>query len=271
MGTTPPFSTACTMTNMLELLSPSLILSALVALTAGLVGAFALMRRMTLAADPVSHIALPGIGIALLVGANPLLGGSIALVLGAFLIWILEERSRTNIDAVIGVVFAAALALGTIITPKEELIEALFGSLQELSPPEFWTAIAVSIGIVAFIVFFRHQMAVSLISRDLARASGVNTRLLNLVFLLVFVASIILGLRFIGALLMGSLIIIPAVSARKLAHGFVPFLCWSGGIAVFSMLFGTALAARFGWELGPSVIAAASAVFLATSFTPYRK
>lgn len=244
----------------------SLILSAVVALTAGLVGAFALMRRMTLAADPISHIALPGIGLALLYGFHPLLGGAGALLLGAFLIWGLEERSRANIDAVIGVVFAAALALGAILTPQEELIEALFGSLQELTAVEFWTAIAVSAAIIAFILAFRHQITISLISRDLARASGINTRLLNLAFLLVFAASIILGLRFIGALLMGSLIIIPAVSARKLAHGFIPFLVWSGGIAIFAMLAGTALASRFGWELGPAVIAVASAVFLATSF-----
>ncbi|OGY97235.1 MAG: hypothetical protein A2128_01290 [Candidatus Liptonbacteria bacterium GWC1_60_9] len=253
------------MTIAADLLSSSLVLSALVALTAGLVGAFALMRRMTLAADPVSHIALPGIGLALLFGVNPLLGGSLALVLGAFLIWTLEERSRTNIDAVIGVVFAAALALGTIITPQEELIEALFGSLEQLSTAEFWTAAVVSVGIVAFVLSFRHQIMISLISRDLARASGIRTRILNLAFLLVFVASIILGLRFIGALLMGSLIIIPAVSARKLAHGFTPFLAWSGGIAIFAMLAGTVLAEQFGWQLGPSAIAAASAVFFLTT------
>ncbi len=223
------------------------------------------MRRMTLAADPVSHIALPGIGLALLFNVNPLLGGSLALVLGAVLIWTLEERSRTNIDAVIGVVFAAALALGAIITPQEELIEALFGSLRELSSVEFWIAAAASAGIIAFVLSFRHQIMISLISRDLARASGVNTRILNLAFLLVFVASIILGLRFIGALLMGSLIIIPAVGARKFARGFSSFITWSGGIAVFSMLGGTILAERFGWQLGPSVIAIAATVFLLAS------
>lgn len=251
--------------NAAELFTPSLVLSGLVALTAGLVGAFALMRRMTLAADPVSHIALPGIGLALLFGIHPLLGGSLALVLGAFLIWGLEERSRANIDAVIGVVFAAALALGTIITPEEELIEALFGSLQALSAVEFWAAVAASVAIVAFVLSFRHQIMIGLISRDLARAAGVKTRILNLAFLLVFVASIILGLRSIGALLMGSLIIIPAVSARKLARGFAQFLAWSGGIAVFAMLAGIVLAERFSWQLGPSVIAAASAVFLLTA------
>jgi ABC-type Mn2+/Zn2+ transport system permease subunit len=248
-----------------DYLQPYLFLAAIVALTAGLVGAFALMRRMILAADPVSHIALPGIGIAMLLNISPVVGGAAALVLGAFLIWILEERSRANIEAVIGVVFAAALALGTILTPHDELEEALFGSFQSLSTAEFWLALVVNFAIIAFVLVFRHQLTITLISRDLAHSSGIRVRLLNLAFLLIFIASIILGLRFIGALLMGSLMIIPAVTSRKLASGLMSFLWWSGGIAVFAMLSGIVVASRFGWELGPTVIAAASAVFFLTT------
>src|SRR5690348_7027328 len=103
----------------------SLALSALMAVAAGLIGSFAVMRRMVFAADPMSHIALPGVGIALILHLNPLWGALALLLAGAVLIWAVERRIRIATDAVIGVTFAVALAVGSIITSGEELIDAL--------------------------------------------------------------------------------------------------------------------------------------------------
>src|SRR5579875_3112453 len=86
------------------------------AVTSGLVGCFAVMRRMSLAADPLSHVALPGIGIALALHMNPMLGAASMLVFGALLVWGLEERSRAATEAVIGVVFSTALAAGSLMS-----------------------------------------------------------------------------------------------------------------------------------------------------------
>src|SRR5574341_1618523 len=82
------------------------------AVAAGLVGCFAVMRRMTLASDAISHVALPGIGIALALQLNPVLGGFAALFLGTLLVWALEYKTQVPTEAVIGVVFSAALAVG---------------------------------------------------------------------------------------------------------------------------------------------------------------
>jgi len=106
------------------------------AIAAGLVGCFAVMRRMTLASDAISHVALPGIGIALLLQAPPLLGAMTTLILGALLIWLVEARTQIATETVIGVVFSAALALGALFTPGESLIEALFGRAGALSAGE---------------------------------------------------------------------------------------------------------------------------------------
>src|ERR1041384_1392530 len=106
--------------------SYSIILALLTALAAGLVGSFALMKRMSLAGDVVSHIALPGLGLALLLGFNPLAGAAVALFLGTILIWHLQKFSTVTTEVAIGVIFTAALAIGTVLTPSEDLIEALF-------------------------------------------------------------------------------------------------------------------------------------------------
>src|SRR5690242_19989 len=86
------------------------------ATAAGLLGCFVIMRRMVLAADALSHVALPGIGVALLVHVHPLAGAMAALVLGTLLIWGIERRAQLATETVIGVVFSAALALGSLMT-----------------------------------------------------------------------------------------------------------------------------------------------------------
>ena len=80
------------------------------AVAAGLVGTIAVMRRMTLASDAISHVALPGVGLALLLQVNPVLGGLSALFAGTLLVWALERRTHLPTEAIIGVVFSAALA-----------------------------------------------------------------------------------------------------------------------------------------------------------------
>ena len=102
-------------------------LSVAMAFAAGLVGCFAVMRRMGLAADALSHVALPGIGVALALHIHPLVGAVAMLFFGALLVWALEERSRAATETVIGVVFSAALAVGSLMTSGDELIDALFG------------------------------------------------------------------------------------------------------------------------------------------------
>lgn len=243
----------------------TLLLSGAIALTSGLVGAFALMRRMALAADPMSHIALPGIGLAFLFQINPIIGGAATLIIGAFLIWLIEEKTKISVEAVIGVVFAAALAIGTIITPQEELIEALFGTLTSPSGAELAIGLSLSAAIFLFILKYRHRLAITLISKELAIASGIKTSLLNFLFLMIFAISIILGLKFLGVLLMGSLIIIPAAMARNISWNFNSFLAISSGASFFSMLAGILASVRFGWQLGPSVIMIASFLFLITA------
>src|SRR5215471_18161529 len=132
----------------------STILVLLTALAAGLVGSFTLMKRMSLAGDVVSHIALPGLGLALLFGFNPLAGAGAALFLGTILIWHLQKSSTLTTDVAIGVIFTAALAIGTVLTPSDDLIEALFGGFQSLNAVWFVGGLCAVAVIVGFIVSF---------------------------------------------------------------------------------------------------------------------
>ena len=239
----------------------SAALSALMAVAAGLIGSFAIMRRMVLAADPISHIALPGIGIALILRVNPLWGALALLFLGAVLIWAVERRARIATEAVIGVTFAVALAVGSIITSGDELIDALLGIPGTLTLGEGILGIAGSLVVIGFVLRQRNALVVRLISPEIAMTSAVDVARLDLYFLLAFALTIGIGLRFLGVLLMGSLIIIPASIARRFARSLGAMLVVSASTAVLSTAAGTYVASLAGRPSGPFIVMVAGSLF----------
>ncbi len=258
----------------LDLASLAVALS--MAVAAGLVGCFAVMRRMTLAADALSHVALPGIGLALLLNVDPLLGAVAMLLVGALLIWGVERRTRLSVETVVGVTFAAALAAGSLVTPGEELIDALFGGAKPPAPAEAFAGVAVALGVIGFVVFARDRLVVALVSPDIARTTGIPVEKLELAFLVAFSLTVALGLHYLGVLLMGSLIIIPAAIAKRLAHSLRGMFTVSVGVAVLTMLAGALIvslsaargwlgaSAAHPWPTGPVVVLIAASVFFAS-------
>ena len=152
----------------------AVLLAGLFAIAAGLVGSIALMKRMVLASDVISHLALPGLGIAFLFKINPLVGGGATLFLGTLLVWQLQKKTGLATDASIGVVFAACLGIGALVTPQDDLLDALFGNFQTLSLVGFLLGVAAVILVVAFLVGMKDRLILDLFSPELAAATGVN-------------------------------------------------------------------------------------------------
>ena len=240
----------------------SLLLSITMAVAAGLVGSFAVMRRMSLAADPLSHVALPGIGIALALHIHPVFGAVIALVFGALLVWVVEERGGATTESVIGVVFSAALAIGSIMTTGEDLIEALFGGAGALTWSEKIFGLLVATAIVLFVIVFRNSLVIMMVSPDIARTAGINVRWFDLLYLECFALTIALGLRYLGVLLMGALIIIPAATSKRLSHDLKSMLWFSVMLSVISTTLGSEIAVHLHREAGPIIVLVATALFL---------
>ncbi len=231
------------------------------AVAAGLVGSVAVMRRMTLASDAISHVALPGVGIAILLHFNPVLGALAALFVGTLLVWAVERQTRIPTEAIIGVVFSAALAIGSMMASGEELIDALFGAPHTLGRAELLLGSLAAVLVVVFMVRARSELVISLVSPDLARTAGVDVARVDLLFLLAFALTVALGLRYLGVLLMGSLIIIPAATAKQLARSLRGMQLISVGIAVFATLTGALAGPLLGGETGPITIVVAAGVF----------
>ena len=241
-----------------------LVLPVAVAAAAGLVGSVAVMRRLTLASDALAHVALPGIGLAIVLHVSPLAGALAALVVGSLLVWGVEHRTRLPTEAIIGVVFSAALAIGSLLTTREALIEALFGASPTLSVADIVVGVAASAAVARFVWSQQSRLVIALISSDLARTAGIRVARLDLWYLLAFAVTVALGLRFLGVLLMGSLIIIPAATAKHLARSLSAMRALAVSLAVLSTVVGTLLAAHLSLASGPVIILVAATLFVAS-------
>ena len=239
----------------------TLILSAAMAAAAGLVGCFAVMRRMALAGDALSHVALPGIGIALALHVHPVFGAAAMLFFGALIVWAIEDRSRLATETIIGVIFSAALAVGSLVTSGEDLIEALFGGAGNPSGLETAFGLFAAVGVMLFIWRRKNALVIALVSPDIARTVGINVQRLNLVYLEMFALTVALGLRYLGVLLMGSLIIIPAATAKRLSRNLNQMLITAAIIAIAVTIAGSALATSLHRPTGPLIVSLAAAGF----------
>jgi ABC-type Mn2+/Zn2+ transport system permease subunit len=242
----------------------TLVVPAAMAVAAGLVGCFAVMRRMALAADALSHVALPGIGVAMALHIHPLFGAAAMLFFGALLVWSLEDTSRIATETMVGVIFSAALAVGSMMTSGEDLVDALLGSPGALSWPEEMFGLVAAGVVIGVILWRRDALVLALVSPDIARTAGVNVRRLDLIYFEVFALTVALGLRFLGVLLMGSLIIIPAAAAARVSNNLNQMLTMAAVGSLVATLTGAVLAEWLHREAGPLTVSVAAAGFVLT-------
>ena len=240
----------------------ALALAVATAAAAGVAGCFAVMRRMTLAADAISHVALPGIGVAMALQLHPLVGAVAMLFFGALLIWALERRARLATETIIGVVFSSALAVGSLMSSGEDLVDALFGGAGAASAGEILFVLAAAAAIIGFLLVRRSALILHLVSPEIARTAGIDVARLDLLYLETFALTVALGLRYLGVLLMGSLIIIPAATAKRLARNLTGMLVTAVALAVASTVIGTYAAAWLRRPTGPLIVCVAAAFFV---------
>jgi len=238
------------------------IVAIFVAISASLLGVFAILKRMALVGDALSHVALPGIALGLLFNFNSLLGAIVFLVIATVGIWILESKSQLSIETIVGVFFSTSLAFGALITPEPELAEALFGNITALKWQESLISVILSFIIIVVLFAIHKKLALNMVSSDLASSVGINNRRLEFIYLLIFALAVALGIHFVGALLMGSLVIIPAASAKNISGSLYVFMCSSIIFGIVAAVLGILVSQYYNYSPGPVFILISSVFFV---------
>lgn len=239
-----------------------LITGTVIGIGAGYLGAFMVLRRMSLVGDALSHVALPGIALALMFHFNPFAGAFAALLIAVVCIWALEQRTLLPSETLVGILFTVSLALGLLLTPEAELLEALFGDIAKIGAADLLVAVLAVSATLGIMTFIQRGFILSILSSDLARSAGTAVKKINFLFLVLVALTVALGLKIAGTLLMGSLVIIPAAAAKNMALDMSSYTWLASIFGGISACAGILVAHFYGISPGPMVVLAGGVIFL---------
>lgn len=240
----------------------SLIIGIFAGFSAGYLGSLMVLEKMALVGDALSHVALPGLALGILFNFNPFIGGFAFLFASAVVIWHLGRVTRLSFETIVGAMFTLALAVGILIIPESELLEALFGDITNVSLLDTTIAIIISIVAVFLTRSIYNKIVLSMISEELATSKGINVARTNLLYLLLVSLIVSVGIKITGTLLVGFLVVVPAATAKNISSSLFRYSILSAIFGAVSSSSGVLLSSFFGQPPGPLVVFSGITVFL---------
>jgi zinc transport system permease protein len=252
--------------------SRALIAGIGLALVAGPLGCFIVWRRMAYFGDTMAHSALLGVALSIILSLNMTLGvfAVAALVAGALIV--LQRQATLSTDALLGILSHSTLAVGLVLvgfltTVRIDLMGFLFGDILAVSVEDIAIIYGGGIAILAILILSWRPLLAATVSPELAEAEGLRPEASRLV-LMILMASVAIAMKLVGVLLITSLLIIPAATARRLSatpEMMALVAAVLGVIAVVGGLFGSR-----NWDTasGPSIVVMALIVFLLSLTVP---
>ncbi|MCJ7770837.1 metal ABC transporter permease [Candidatus Bathyarchaeota archaeon] len=247
---------------MTETLTFSLLVGITVGFSAGYLGSIMVLERMALVGDALSHVSLPGLALGLLYNFNPFFGAFAFLFTSAVVIWHLGRVTKLPYETLVGAIFTLALAVGILIVPQPELLEALFGDIANVSSLDLAIAVIVSLTVVLLTRVIFKRIVLSLISEELAVSHGINVARNNLLYLLLVSLVVAIGIKIMGTLLVGFLVVTPAAAARTMSSNLSRYSILSGVFGAISSFVGIISASSLNLPPGPLVVLSGVAIFL---------
>ncbi|RKG52111.1 metal ABC transporter permease [Acinetobacter cumulans] len=253
------------MMEWLQLLLPAWIMGTLLVFLTAPLGCLMLWRRMSFFADTMAHGTLLGVAIAGALSLPLWVGVALLAMMLVGILWVLHDPRLPN-DALLALCSATLLCSGLLFIQhlpslRPELLSYLFGDLLTIG----WSDLPVFAVVIslALVVLFKHWQAQIQIAidPDMAVSEGINAKWQRLIFMLLLALFTVLALRAVGSLLMGALLVIPALTARLLAHSPKQMVIWAFGIAQVGVTVGLWSSAGLNISTGLSIVLTMSILF----------
>jgi len=246
------------------------VAGAITALICPVIGVFLVPRRLSLIADALSHVALAGVALGLLLGVSPLLGALVVTVAGAVGMEGLRARGRLPGDAALAVFLSGGFALAVVLISlargfNADLFAILFGSILTVSPTDVWLIVALGAVVGATIGTFYRQLLAITLAEDLARTSGVPVTALNLLLTVLTALTTVVAMRMVGVLLVSAMIVIPTLTGFALGRSFRQATVIAIAMALASMTAGLIAAYYLRLAAGGAVVLTALVIFALAS------
>lgn len=230
-----------------EFMLRALVGGVLVGMLAPTLGVFVVLRRFSLIADTLAHVALMGVAVGLATNTFPSVVALVAASLGAITVEQLRSRGRLPGDVSLAVVLYGSLAFAVVVIGiaggfNVDLFSFLFGSILSVSPLDLWLLAGITVVVVLFVGVFYVDLAQIAFDDDLARVNGVRTGALNLALAVLTGATITLSMRVVGVLLVGAMLVVPVMVGLRLARGLRFAMATAVVAGVFSTIVGLTIA-----------------------------
>lgn len=245
----------------------AVLVGILVSLCLALLGVSLVLKRYSMIGDGLSHVGFGAVAISMALGVAPLAVSVPIVMTAAFLLLRLSAENPLGGDAGIALISSSALAIGVIVASLSSGINSdvhgyLFGSVLAMSREDVWLSVALSIVVLALYGVCYHRIFAITFDEVFGRATGVNVGAYNTLLAMLTAVTVVVGMRMMGALLISSLIIFPALSAMRVFNSFRSVMICSAVTAVFGFCAGMVISFAFNTPAGASVVMADLAVFI---------
>lgn len=257
-------------------MSRALIVGILVSLCASLLGVSLVLKRYSMIGDGLSHVGFGALAIAAALNVAPLAIAVPVVVAAAFLLLRISQNSKIKGDAAIALISSSALAIGVIVISmttgmNTDVSNYMFGSILSLSKTDAVLSAVLSVVVLLMFVFLYPRIFAVTFDETFAKATGTKADSYNTVIAVLTAVTVVLGMRMMGALLISSLIIFPALSSMRICKSFRSVVLCSAAISVVCFVVGMVCSYALELPTGASIVAVNLVVFLAFSIGSFVK
>ncbi|MDG5470827.1 metal ABC transporter permease [Jeotgalibacillus sp. ET6] len=265
-----------------EFLQNAFLTGLIIGVIAPLLGAFIVVRRLSLIADALSHVTLSGIAASLFLsktfvvfnGLNPLWLGMGFSVAGSLFIERLRTVYKHYQELAIPIILSGGIGIGVIFISladgfNTDLFSYLFGSVSAVSRSDLWLILAIAVTVISVVILLYKELFLLSFDEEYGKASGLSTRFLHLVFMIMVALVIAASMRIVGILLVSSLMTLPVAAAMRVARGFKQTIFFSIAFGETAVIFG--LFSAFYLDLAPGGTIVLSSILILLTAIAFKK
>ena len=245
----------------------ALIAGVLVSLCAALLGVTLVLKRYSMIGDGLSHVSFGALAVAVALGFTPLYFSIPVVILAAFFLLRMANHPRWNSDAAIAVVSASSLAVGILVISlttgmTTDVDNYMFGSVLAMTKVDVALSVVLCLAVLTLFILFYHKLFAVTFDESFSRATGLKVERYNTLLAILTALTIVLGMRMMGAMLISSLVIFPALTAMRLFKSFRGVMLSAAVTSVLCFITGLTISFLFSTPVGATVVAANLALFL---------
>ena len=230
-------------------------------------GAFVVWRKMAYFGDTLSHSALLGVALGIFLQINPYIAILVLTVLLSIAMVWLENNTQFSVDTLLGIIAHSCLSIGVVTVGllqnvRVDLMSYLFGDLLAITYDDLIYISLGAIVVLSALIYSWKPLISTTISPELAQVEGINVKRMRFILMILTALTIALSMKFVGALIITSLLIIPAAAAKRFARTPESMVGVAVLVSMFAVSMGLTLSAYYDTAAGPSVVICSTFLFL---------